>query len=273
MSQTKDDVLADLAAFLEEQQQKLEDLKHTMYNDDTRHGLQMAMDCVAAFHVKMDVNYFADVTKPFDSEVDFVTLQNSAAMLHTYAKAMLARYLETKDVRLLRNHLIAEEFAEFIDAILKRDEVEALDALADLMYVIIGTAISLQLPLPEAFVEVHCSNMTKERQVTDPEGGRVRQKGPNYKAPDLRRVLDLFRGIIPEVSQAEVRAETERALQARSPDEFIYGDDPSLPPRRMEVQEPSRNNGHNFAEHGPHALCVHCGKSRAELLAYRNCMG
>ncbi len=61
--------------------------------------------------------------------------------------------------------------------------------LADLMYVVIGTAVSFGLPLEEVFAEVHKSNMSKLGDDGKPiyrEDGKV-LKGPNYKLPDLER--------------------------------------------------------------------------------------
>jgi NTP pyrophosphatase (non-canonical NTP hydrolase) len=89
----------------------------------------------------------------------------------------------------LRVHLIAEEFGELLTAMLSGNELLTLDALADLTYVVVGTAVTFDLPLPAAFEEVHRSNMTKERQPDDPSADRVRAKGPNYDPPDLVTVL------------------------------------------------------------------------------------
>lgn len=95
-----------------------------------------------------------------------------------------------EDVRLTRAHLILEEAAEVLRALANRDRVQLLDGLADLAYVTFGTAVAYGLPLDAALVEVHRSNMTKERQADDPENVRMRDKGPNYEPPDLRRVLE-----------------------------------------------------------------------------------
>jgi hypothetical protein len=90
-------------------------------------------------------------------------------------------------------HLLCEELAEVCDAMANKDEVSLLDGLADLMYVVLGTADVFNLPLAEGFDEVHRSNMSKERQVSDKDGERVRDKGPNYSPADLRKVLAVYR--------------------------------------------------------------------------------
>ena len=63
--------------------------------------------------------------------------------------------------------------------------------LADLLYVIYGTAVSFGLPLDEVFDRVHKSNMSKLGDDGKPvyrEDGKV-LKGNNYKPVDLS---DLF---------------------------------------------------------------------------------
>lgn len=82
-----------------------------------------------------------------------------------------------------RLNLIAEEAQELTDALLCGDSVAIADALADLAYVVIGTAITYDLPLPELIAEVHRSNMTKTF------GGHKPVKGPQYSPPDLGRII------------------------------------------------------------------------------------
>ncbi len=63
--------------------------------------------------------------------------------------------------------------------------------LADILYVVWGTAISFGLPLEEVFKRVHESNMSKLGEDGKPiyrEDGKV-LKGPNYKPVNLE---DLF---------------------------------------------------------------------------------
>jgi predicted HAD superfamily Cof-like phosphohydrolase len=122
----------------------------------------------------------------------------------------------------LRLALILEEVSELADALgssgytvrrietviewLGRDEfkraqnlTEAADALADISYVVAGTAVEMGIPLGEVFDEVHASNMTKL-------GGTVREDGkllkpPGYRPPDIARVL----------AALEIRREAELA--------------------------------------------------------------
>lgn len=61
----------------------------------------------------------------------------------------------------LRLALIREEMQELEDAVERRDLVEVLDALGDLLYVVYGTGLSFGVDLDAAFERIHASNMSK----------------------------------------------------------------------------------------------------------------
>jgi predicted HAD superfamily Cof-like phosphohydrolase len=63
--------------------------------------------------------------------------------------------------RRLRIKLLREEFEEYLDAEKDDDIVEVADALADIIYIACGTAVSYGIPLDRVFAEVHRSNMAK----------------------------------------------------------------------------------------------------------------
>lgn len=95
----------------------------------------------------------------------------------------------THDTRLLRAHLVLEEAAEMLEALADRNQVGLLDALADLQYVVSGTAVAFKMPLGLAFEEVHRSNMTKEVKAGGDKDVRCRKKGENYRPPNLEQFL------------------------------------------------------------------------------------
>lgn len=65
-------------------------------------------------------------------------------------------------VRLLRVSLIQEELDELKLALIKEGSlVLSADALGDLLYVVLGTAVALGIDLDPIFQEIHFSNMTK----------------------------------------------------------------------------------------------------------------
>jgi predicted HAD superfamily Cof-like phosphohydrolase len=63
--------------------------------------------------------------------------------------------------RRLRVRLIEEEFSELKEAMAKQDLVALAKELADLLYVVYGTAVSYGIDMEPVFREVHRSNMSK----------------------------------------------------------------------------------------------------------------
>ncbi|NBV35846.1 MAG: phosphoribosyl-ATP diphosphatase [Bacteroidetes bacterium] len=97
----------------------------------------------------------------------------------------------------LRSKLIVEEANEFKEACEKKDHVEIIDAICDLLYVTYGAAIALGIDIDPFFNEVHRSNMSK----LDPETGKpiVRHDGKilkpsTYSPPDISCVLEDYIG-------------------------------------------------------------------------------
>ena len=64
-------------------------------------------------------------------------------------------------VQMLRMDLLDEEVGELHEAVEKGDIVKIADAIADLTYVAVGTAVAYGIPFDAVFAEVHRSNMTK----------------------------------------------------------------------------------------------------------------
>lgn len=87
----------------------------------------------------------------------------------------------------VRTHLIAEELAELSLAIGEQNIVKIADAIGDLLYVVLGTAVTYGLPADLIFEEIANSNDTKAKR--DPNDTRLRSKGESYRAPDLVSVL------------------------------------------------------------------------------------
>ena len=88
-------------------------------------------------------------------------------------------------VRDLRIALLAEEVRELTDAAMAGDITGIADAVADIAYVVIGTAVTYGVPFDAVFAEVHRSNMTK---VNTPEEAKL-VKGPGYEAPRIAEIL------------------------------------------------------------------------------------
>ncbi len=104
-----------------------------------------------------------------------------------------------------RMNLVEEEFEEVMHALndmhryslgynsLTAEEamIEVASELADLLYVVYGTAEELGIPLDKVFNAIHKANMSKvwdDGQVHRNDFGKV-IKPPNFKKADIREVL------------------------------------------------------------------------------------
>ena len=92
--------------------------------------------------------------------------------------------------RTLRMKLLAEEMYEYTIAENENDLVEIADALADIIYIACGTAVSYGIPLDDVFEEVHASNMAKlvDGKPLKREDGKV-IKPADWNPPDVEGVL------------------------------------------------------------------------------------
>jgi len=86
------------------------------------------------------------------------------------------------DLAEFRQGLLQSEVDELQQAVSENDLVEIADALADIIYVAYGTALTYGINVDEVLYLVHQSNMTKSPPTT-PGGKAV--KGPDYRAPDV----------------------------------------------------------------------------------------
>lgn len=92
----------------------------------------------------------------------------------------------------LRESLLEEEVAEYMAASHRRDLIGIADALADIVYVAYGSALTFGLNLDALLEEVHRSNMSKLDDCGRPvlrSDGKV-LKSPKYREPDVRGLLE-----------------------------------------------------------------------------------
>jgi predicted HAD superfamily Cof-like phosphohydrolase len=80
-----------------------------------------------------------------------------------------------------RLKLIREETDELEDALEHEELEESLDGIADLLYVVLGTAVEMGVDIEPIFREVHRSNMTKI-------GGHKREDGKWIKPKEYNPV-------------------------------------------------------------------------------------
>ena len=92
-----------------------------------------------------------------------------------------------EELRDLRIRLIEEEVTEVKEAMYANRIYDVAKELADILYVVYGTALVYGIDLDWAFQKVHESNMSKLGPDGKPiyrEDGKV-LKGPGYVAPDM----------------------------------------------------------------------------------------
>jgi predicted HAD superfamily Cof-like phosphohydrolase len=95
------------------------------------------------------------------------------------------------DLARLRVALLEEEVSEFVAASEKGDLVGIADALADIAYVVYGTALTYGIDLDAVLRDVHQSNMSKLDGDGKPlirNDGKV-LKSDRYFPPDIEAVL------------------------------------------------------------------------------------
>lgn len=139
----------------------------------------MLEDKMLEFHKK----YGMAIAEPFPKSCPGV--EDSATSVEIVARR-LSLCVAPGRLQELRCHLLCEELAEYLHAAAVGDRVAALDALADLIYVAVGTATSFGLPIEDAFAEVHRSNMTKTVEQDRPGHPG---KGEGYSPPDIQGLL------------------------------------------------------------------------------------
>lgn len=161
--------------------------------------MNQLVDDVRAFHEVCDLPIAAIRVIPPDFTLLERELNGISGALLRAAKNLqhLASHPDMNDAdRLLagRARYLVEELGETLVALVQGDEAEVLDGLADLIYVAVGAAITLDLPLTEAWAEVQATNMAKA-----PGGAVVRDaagkimKPPGWSPPDLVAVLARYR--------------------------------------------------------------------------------
>ena len=125
---------------------------------------------------------------------DMSNFNKVKAFMNTYGQDVKekAEFPENKIVQ-LRIDLIEEELNELKEAIKNKDIVEVADALTDILYVTYGAGHSFGVNLDQCFDEVQRSNMSKLGEDGRPiynDSGKV-MKGPNYFAPNLKKIVNL----------------------------------------------------------------------------------
>ncbi len=152
--------------------------------------------------------YYMNRQSDFDSVGDFHRKFNLAT------SDTIELHLMDPDTFLYRYDFLLEELHELLKAYRARDIAGVADALADLVYVALGTAHLSGIPFDEVFAEVQRANMTKERAKGAGDGRSKRGhsldvvKPEGWKAPDIAGVL---------AEHVRTRREAQLAAQPAGP--------------------------------------------------------
>lgn len=121
--------------------------------------------------------------------------QEMVRAFHAQAGALIQDRpaMPSADTRDLRLNLITEELDELNQALWPDDGVYdhglVADALGDLLYVVLGTAVSCGIDIEPIFHEIHRSNMTKFIDGHRREDGKW-IKGPSYEPANLGPLIE-----------------------------------------------------------------------------------
>lgn len=149
---------------------------------------------VRAFQQKMqcaEPTVVDDPASPDESLSENALRSAEQSMLYVEDQLKMI-FSKTSDQRVLRAKLMVSELGETIKALYERDQVALADGLADLTYVVEGTAVTFTVPLQAVFEEVHASNMTKTPGLAVANHDAARGKGPDFKPADVRNTLEKF---------------------------------------------------------------------------------
>ncbi len=89
--------------------------------------------------------------------------------------------------------MLVEEFAEYTNAITKKDAAAALDAVVDIVYIALGTAWLFNLPVEKAWEEVQKANMSKIRAKSKSKKRGTKFdviKPKDWKAPNIEKIVE-----------------------------------------------------------------------------------
>lgn len=124
---------------------------------------------------------------PLNRPSSFQDVINAVAIFHVEFDLSIGDKPNLADSKLkdLRVKLIQEELDEYAEALGNDDLIEVCDALGDILYVLIGAAVTHGVDLEGIFWEVHKSNMTKVGGHKGESGKWI--KPDTYTPPDLER--------------------------------------------------------------------------------------
>lgn len=103
--------------------------------------------------------------------------------------------LVNEEYVLARANFMSEEVHEFVDAATTGDMVGTADALTDVIYVAVGTALTMGIPLDKVWDVVHAANMKKIKGMTKRGIANDAIKPDGWVGPEMAIAAILARAI------------------------------------------------------------------------------
>jgi len=130
-------------------------------------------------------------------------VQQELIEFHAATRSPINKLLTDEEYR-LRLKLIGEEWTEFCQEAAGLDLAAPSEGfakeMADLMYVLAGTAVAMGINIEEVFRRVHVSNMSKMNPVTGRpdyrKDGKV-LKGDRYRPPNITDCMPNYTNVVP----------------------------------------------------------------------------
>ena len=121
-------------------------------------------------------------------------LEQVLAAVHRFHKVYWCpvgeKYTPGSQTDFLRHRLLEEEWLEYDDAWAGSNPEAQLDALCDMIYIILGTAVAYGWDITEAFERVHETNMKKRHNgtVQKRDDGKI-IKPDGWRAPVMKDLV------------------------------------------------------------------------------------
>jgi len=142
-------------------------------------------------------------SKKFDSLTDLLGDINRFHNKFNFEKNKKVGIPDDPELVNFRTSFLMEELAEYTQAITKKDDAAALDALIDIVYIALGTAWLFNLPFEKGWNEVQKANMSKLRsKIKSLKRGTTYDviKPKDWIAPNIEKIVEEEKEINEDIS-------------------------------------------------------------------------
>ena len=145
--------------------------------------IRQALEAVAEFH-----RHIGEVVASAPNLLD--GSPERAGRLAGELRSLGTGYRDCADPLIRRALLAIEELCEWLEAHQQESRVEALDAAADRLFVLLGDVVATGLPVEEAFRIVASSNLSKQAGQRSSAGKGIKAEGFEDPKRQLAQLLN-----------------------------------------------------------------------------------